>query len=197
MLPSEQDRADVARHRARWQARQASIDPGRLVFIDETWAKTNMTPLRGWAPRGRRLEARVPHGHWKTMTFLAALRCDRITAPIVLDGPINGEGFLAYVEQALVPTLAPGDIVVLDNLGSQGQGRPRRDPGRRSQAPLPAAYSPDPNPIEQVFAKLKNTLRNAAARTIDDTCGAIAAALKTFSPNERQRYLTNSGYASA
>jgi len=118
LFASEQDRPDVARKRERWKAHQASIDPARLVFIDETWVKTNMTPLRGWGPKGRRLVAKAPHGHWKTMTFIAALRCDRIDAPLVIDGPINGESFAAYVEQVLVPTLKEGDIVVLDNLGS-------------------------------------------------------------------------------
>ncbi len=118
MLPSEQDRPDVARYRARWKTYQARIDPSRLVFIDETWAKTNMAPLRGWGPRGQRLKAKAPYGHWKTMTFLAALRHDRIDAPFVLDGPINGEAFRLYVETQLIPTLKPGDVVVLDNLGS-------------------------------------------------------------------------------
>ena len=116
----------MARKRARWKAHQGRIDPARLVFIDETWVKTNMAPLRGWGPRGRRLKAYVPYGHWKTLTFIAALRHDRIDAPWVLDGPNNGELCLLYIEQILAPTLSPGDIVVLDNLGSQGQGRTRR-----------------------------------------------------------------------
>jgi putative transposase len=115
---SEQDRPDIARRRAQWRKYQGRIDPARLVFIDETWTKTNMAPLRGWAPQGQRLRARIPHGHWKTMTFLAALRCDRIEAPCVFDGPINGERFRLYVETMLVPTLREGDIVIRDNLGS-------------------------------------------------------------------------------
>src|ERR1700722_5023346 len=123
LFATEQDRPDVARRRRRWQAYQDRLDPARLIFIDETWAKTNMTRLRGWAPRGHKLLAKVPQGHWKTQTFLAALRCDRINAPCVIDGPINGESFLAYVEQVLVPTLKAGDIVVIDNLGSH-KGRP-------------------------------------------------------------------------
>src|ERR1019366_8387634 len=118
VLPAEQDRPDVARRRARWKKYQTRIDPARLVFIDETWIKTNMAPIRGWCARGRRLAAKVPHGHWKTMTFLAALRCDRIEAAWVLDGPINGESFRTYVDQRLVPTLKPGDVVILDHLGS-------------------------------------------------------------------------------
>jgi hypothetical protein len=120
---SEQDRPDVARRRAQWTARQSWIEPTRLVFIDETWTKTNMAPLRGWGPRGMRLRAKVPRGHWKTMTFLAALRHDRIDAPWLLDGPINGEKFRLYVDKVLIPTLQPGDIVVMDNLGSTRGGR--------------------------------------------------------------------------
>ena len=108
----------MARKRARWKAYQRRIDPRRLAFIDETWAKTNIAPLRGWAPKGQRLRAKVPFGHWKTMTFLAALRHDRIDAPWVFDGPINGDAFTTYVERLLVPTLKKGDIVVMDNLGS-------------------------------------------------------------------------------
>jgi hypothetical protein len=108
----------VARKRARWKAHQGLIAPERLVFIDETWVKTNMAPLRGWGPKGRRLKAYAPFGHWKTQTFIAALRHDRIDAPWVIDGPINGELFRLYIEKVLAPTLAPGDIVILDNLGS-------------------------------------------------------------------------------
>ena len=108
----------MARRRLRWKTYQDRFDPARLVFIDETWAKTNMTRQRGWAPCGRKLLAKVPQGHWRTLTFLAALRCDRIDAPCVIDGPINGERFRLYVEKALVPTLNPGDVVIMDNLGS-------------------------------------------------------------------------------
>jgi len=108
----------VARRRAQWLRYRPRIDPSRLVFIDETWTKTNMAPLRGWAPRGERLKAKVPHRRWKTMTFLAALRQDRIEAPWLIDGPINGERFRLYVEKVLLPTLQPDDIVIIDNLGS-------------------------------------------------------------------------------
>ena len=118
LIAREQDRPLIARRREQWRRYQGRIDPRRLVFIDETWAKTNMTRLRGWSPRGLPLIDKVPHGHWRTLTFLAALRCDRIDAPLVLDGPINGESFTAYVEQFLLPTLSRGDIVVMDNLGS-------------------------------------------------------------------------------
>jgi transposase len=125
-----------------------------MVFIDETWTKTNMAPLRGWAPRGMRLTAKVPHRRWKTTTLVAALRCDRIDAPWVLDGPIDGECFQTYVEKVLLPTLRPGDIVIMDNLGSH-KGKAVRRLIRSVGAKLffLPKYSPDLNPIEQVFAK--------------------------------------------
>jgi len=154
-----------------------------------------MAPLRGWAPRGQRLDAKVPYGHWKTMTFLAALRHDRIEAPWVLDGPINGERFRVYVEKVLVPTLTPGDIVVMDNLGShKGQAVRRliRDAGAKLF--LLPKYSPDLNPIEQVFAKLKHLLRKEAARTVDDLCSAIGTLLDAFAPQECANFLKNAGY---
>ena len=168
------------------------------MFIDETWTKTNMTRLYGWAPRGRRLVAKIPHGHWKTATFLAALRNDRIDAPCVFDGPINGERFLAYVEQFLVPTLKPNDIVVLDNLGSH-KGKAVRNAIRAAGARLLflPKYSPDLNPIEQLFAKLKGYVRKTAPRTLDAISDAIAQALTTIPPNECANYLTGPGYASA
>ena len=158
----------MSRHRARWRARQRHIDPARLVFIDETWAKTNMTRLRGWAPWGERLVDKIPHGHWQTSTFVAALRNDRIDAPCLFDGPVNGERFAAYVEQFLVPTLKPGDVVVLDNLGSH-KGKTVREAIRAVGARLVflPKYSPDLNPIEQVFAKLKTLLRKAGADPLD------------------------------
>lgn len=156
-----------------------------------------MTRLHGWAPRGARLIDKVPHGHWTTATFLAALRNDRIDAPCLFDGPINGERFLAYVEQFLVPTLQPGDIVVLDNLGSH-KGKAVRRAIRAAGARLLflPKYSPDLNPIEQVFAKLKTLLRKAAARTLEAVSQAIAHILKTYTPDECANYLKNAGYAS-
>jgi transposase len=193
----EQDRPDVARRRTRWQKYQGRIDPKRLVFIDETWAKTNMTRTRGWHRRGQRLVAKVPHGHWKTMTFLAALRHDRITAPFVLDGPINGDAFVAYVEQVLVPTLKTGDVVVMDNLGSHKSDKVRRLI-RAAGAHLLflPPYSPDLNPIEQVFAKLKTLLRKAEARTVEAVWKRIGSLLDRFDPTECANYLRNSGYGS-
>ena len=125
----------MARRRAQWRKSQSRIDPARLVFIDETWAKTNMAPLRGWGPKGERLIGKAPHGRWRTLTFLAALRCDRLTAPCVFDGPINGVKFLAYVEQILVPSLKPRDIVIMDNLGSH-KGKAVRQAIRTANAKL-------------------------------------------------------------
>jgi transposase len=153
------------------------------VFIDETWVKTNMAPLRGWCRRGKRLIGRAPHGRWRTLTFIAALRMDRIDAPCVFDGPINGASFLAYVEQVLVPTLRRGDIVVIDNLGSH-KGKAVRSAVHAVGARLVflPPYSPDLNPIEQVFAKLKTLLRKAEERTLEAVWRRIGTLLEMFSP---------------
>jgi transposase len=188
----------VARRRARWKAHQGRIAPSRLVFIDETWVKTNMAPLRGWGPRGRRLRAYAPYGHWSTLTFIAALRRDRIDAPWVIDGPINGELFGLYVEKVLAPTLAPGDVVVMDNLGSH-KGSAARAAIRARDAHLIflPPYSPDLNPIEQVFAKLKHLMRRAQVRDVETTWRKVGQLLDLFSPQECANYLVNSGYGSA
>ena len=166
------------------------------MFIDETWTKTNMAPLRGWAPRGQRIKAKVPHGRWQTMTFMAALRHDRITAPWFIEGPINGEAFLLYIEKVLVPTLRHGDIVIMDNLGSHKANAVRRAI-RAAGARLfyLPKYSPDLNPIEQVFAKLKHLLRKAAARTVETVCVAIGQLLGAFTKDECANYFKNTGYA--
>jgi transposase len=159
--------------------------------------KTNMAPLRGWAPRGARLPAKVPHGRWKTMTFVAALRHDRIAAPWLLDGPIDGDTFTIYVEKVLVPTLKPGDVVVMDNLGSH-KGKAVRRLIRSVGAKLffLPKYSPDLNPIEQVFAKLKHLLCKPAARTVEAICAAVSQILGTFTSEECAKYFKNPGYAS-
>lgn len=185
----------MARRRAQWMAYQNRVDPSRLVFIDETWTKTNMAPLRGWAPVGQRIRAKVPHGHWKTMTFLAALRHDRVDAPWFIDGPINGERFQLYVEKVLVPTLRPGDIVVMDNLGSH-KGKAIRAAIRAAGAKLffLPKYSPDMNPIEQLFSKLKHWLREAARPTIDAVCKEIGNILDTVTQAECSNYFANAGY---
>ncbi len=154
-----------------------------------------MAPLRGWAPRGHRLKAKVPNGRWKTMTFLAALRHDRIDAPWLLDGPIDGDSFQSYVDNALVPTLVPGDIVVMDNLGSH-KGKAVRKSIRGAGAKLffLPKYSPDLNPIEQVFSKLKHLLRKAAPRTPETVCEAIGQLLDAYTPKECANYFKNAGY---
>lgn len=174
------------------------MEAERLVFIDETWAKTNMTPTRGRCRRGERLLDRVPHGHWRTLTFLAALRSDRIDAPCVLDGPINGRSFLAYVQQILVPSLKPGDIVVMDNLGSH-KGQAVRQAIRQAKAKLffLPPYSPDLNPIEQAFSKLKTLLRKAKERTVDDTWKRIGQIIDCFNPSECANFFRNAGYTNA
>ncbi|MCW5712876.1 IS630 family transposase [Shinella sp.] len=196
LVASERERPDVARRRLQWMAYQGRIDPARLVFIDETWTKTNMAPLRGWAPCGQRLPGKAPHGRWKTMTFLAALRHDRVTAPWLIDGPIDGQSFLQYVEEILVPTLKPGDIVIIDNLGSH-KGKAIRKAIRAARAKLffLPKYSPDLNPIEQLFAKLKHWLRKAATRTDDALCDAIARVLPLVSSAECANYFANAGYS--
>jgi transposase len=192
---SEQQRPDVAAAREAWRDRQPSLDPDRLVFIDETWATTNMTRRYGRAARGQRLVAPVPHGHWKTSTFVAGLRMSGLTAPFVVDGAMNGDVFRAYVEQVLAPTLVPGDIVVLDNLSSHKVAGVREMIGARgaSLVYLPP-YSPDLNPIEQAFAKLKALLRKIAARTVAALWDALGNILDRFTPQECANYLANAGY---
>jgi transposase len=171
------------------------LDPDRLVFIDETWAKTNFTRLRGRCRRGQRLVAKVPHGHWKTTTFVAALRSTGLTAPTVIDGAIDGALFRAYVEQQLVPTLGPGDIVVMDNLAAHKVAGVRaaiESVGARVVYLPP--YSPDFNPIELAFAKLKWLLRSAAARTMDRLWTLLGDLIPIFRPDECRNYLRHCGY---
>jgi transposase len=167
----------------------------RLVFIDETWAKTNMTRRLGRALRGHRLVASVPHGHWSTTTFIGALRATGLTAPAVFDGAINGESFLAYVQQVLVPTLKRGDIVILDNLGSHKVAGVREAiEAAGAELRFLPPYSPDLNPIEQLFAKLKSLLRSTAARTVEALWTAIGNLVARFAPGECTNYIRNSGY---
>ena len=155
-----------------------------------------MAPWRRWAPKGQRLLAKAPFGHWNTMTFVAALRHDRIEAPWLLDGPMNGERFAVYVKQVLAPTLQPDDLVIMDNLSSH-KGLAVRRAIRQAGAKLflLPKYSPDLNPIEQVFAKLKHLLRKAAARTQEAVCQTIGTLLDTYTPQECANYLAHSGYA--
>ena len=185
------------RRRAQWIRYQTRIDPTRLVFLDETWVKTNMAPLRGWGVRGKRLMAHAPYGHWKTMTFIAALRHDRVEAPWVIDGPINAQAFRVYVETELIKTLKPGDIVILDNLGSH-KGQAVRDIVRAAGARLffLPPYSPDLNPIEKLFAKLKHCMRRATKRSVEAVHNAIANTLDDVTPNECNNYIESAGYKS-
>jgi transposase len=171
------------------------LDVKKLIFLDETWAKTNMTRLYGRSPRGARLLACAPYGHWNTTTFLAGLRHDGIIAPFVLDGPINGEAFLAWTQQLLAPELRPGDIVIADRLGSHKSEAVRKlIETCGAELKLLPSYSPDLNPIEQVFAKLKALLRKAAPRTRDTLWRTIGQKLSMFSPAECLNYLRHCGY---
>ncbi len=171
------------------------MKPARLVFIDETWIKTNMTRLRGRAPKGERLVAATPHGHWKTSTFIAGLRDNALTAPAIFDGAINGELFLAYVEQVLAPTLSEGDIVIMDNLGSHKVAGVRAAIEAKGATLLYLpAYSPDLNPIEQVFSKLKSILRAKAIRSVDALWTALGAIADAVTPQECANYLRHTGY---
>ena len=185
---TEQDRPDVLKRRQDWFDLQLDLDPERLVFIDETWTSTNMARRRGRCGRGERLRMGVPHGHWKTTTFVAGLRTTGMVAPLVLDGPINREAFEAYVAQVLIPTLSEGDIVVMDNLGSH-KGVAVRAAIEAVGAELRylPPYSPDFNPIEKAFSQLKAHLRKAAERTQEGLWATIGALLPIVTP----RHATN------
>jgi transposase len=169
-----------------------------LVFIDETWASTKMASTHGRARRGQRLRASTPHGHWKTTTFIAGLRNSGMVAPMVLDGSINGAAFQAYVDQVLVPELRPGDIVIMDTLGShKGAGvRAAIEAAGASLLYLPP-YSPDFNPIENAFAKLKASLRKAAERSVESLWNTIGQISDTFTPTECANYFAAAGYDAA
>lgn len=173
------------------------LDLRKLVFIDETWIKTNMAPIRGWGRKGKRLRGFAPHGRWNTMTFIAALRHDGLSAPCVFDGPINAVCFRAYVEQVLVPTIKPGDIVILDNLGSH-KAKVIRQIIKAAGARLwfLPPYSPDLNPIEQTFAKIKHWMRIAQKRTIEEAWKYVGHLVGTITPKECANYIKNSGYGS-
>jgi len=171
------------------------LDPEKVVYVYETWVKTNMARLRGRAPKGERLRAAIPHGHWKTTTFIGALRLSGLTAPMVLDGPINRVWFQAYVDQVLVPTLSPGDVVIMDNLGCH------KGPAVRAAIEVAGAkllylppYSPDFNPIENAFSKLKALLRKAAEKTVERLWAAIGELLTEFTPHQCANFFANAGY---
>lgn len=183
------------KQREEWFEGQLDLDPERLVFLDETWASTNMARTHGRCPRGERLRVGVPHGHWKTTTFVAALTTRGMIAPWVLDGPINRNAFETYVEKVLVPELPQGTVVVMDNLSSHKGPRVCEmiEAAGATLLYLPP-YSPDFNPIEKAFAKLKAHLPKAAERTVDGLWGAIGRIIDTFTPAECRNYIAAAGY---
>ena len=191
----EQDRPDVLKRRQDWFEAQPDLDPERLVFIDETGLSTKLARLRGRALRGERCRAGIPHGHWKTTTFVGALRLTGMTAPFVYDGAMNGVVFLAYVEQVLAPTLTPGDIVVVDNLPAHKPAGVR-EAIERAGATLSflPPYSPDFNPIENAFSKLKALLRARAERTIPALWDAVGSIIDLFNPAEGANFFKADGY---
>ncbi|ACO79187.1 transposase [Azotobacter vinelandii CA] len=194
---AEQQRPDVQAARQGWIEEQSGFDWRKLIFVDETAASTNLARLRGWAPRGERCRAAIPHGHWKTTTFTAGLRLDGLSAPLVLDGAMNGPVFLAYVGQVLVPELTPGDIVVMDNLPAHKVAGVRQAiEGAGATLRYLPPYSPDLNPIEMAFSKLKALLRKAAARTVPELWQSIGEAIAQFSAQDCRHYFEAAGYES-
>ncbi len=194
-MAAEQDRPDVAVRRDQWRQTQGSWDPERLVFLDETWAKTNLSRTHGRAPAGQRLIAKVPHGHWKTTTFLGGLRSSGWIAPLVIDGAINGVLFLNYIRQHLAPALQPGDLLILDNLASHKvRGVRETIESVGAQVLYLPPYSPDLNPIELAFSKLRRLLRSLAARTVDALWQACGSVLQEFSHTEIRNYFRHAGY---
>ena len=186
---------DVNQRRAIWKLAQAGLDPDRLVFLDETWVSTNMTRPRGRALPGERLVCSAPHGHWKTTTFLAGLRLSGLTAPLVIDGALNGLVFVSYVRQHLAPTLGPGDILILDNLSSHKRAGVREAVEvRGARVVYLPPYSPDLNPIELVFSKLKWLIRSRECRTVEALWSACGELLDAFSPKECAAYFQHCGY---
>lgn len=183
------------RRRQDWFEGQLDLEPQRLVFIDETWASTNMARRHGRCARGERLRVGVPHGHWKTTTFIGALTLRGFIAPFVLDGPINRDAFETYVEKVLIRELRPGDIVIMDNLSSHKGPRVRElIAAAGAELEYLPPYSPDFNPIENAFSKLKALLRKAAKRTVKDLWSTIGELLPAFKPPECRNYFAAAGY---
>jgi len=192
---AEQDRPDVARHRRRWQVWQGFMESTSLVFLDESGVSTNMTRRYGWAPKGDRLVDAVPHGHWKITTIVAGLTASGVVAPFVIDGPMDGDAFRIYVEEVLAPELKPRQAVLMDNLSiHKVKGVKEAIQAAGASLLYLPSYSPDLNPIEQFFAKLKELLRKAAARTKEALWEAIGRHLDEFTAEECQNYLAHSGY---
>jgi len=195
LIAAEQDRPDVAEARRQWTAAQLSIDPDQVVFIDETWAKTNMTRRWGRSERGVRLRAKTPYARWETTTFLGAMRSTGFVAPLCVEGAVNGEVFASWVEQHLARTLRPGDVVVMDNLSSHKSRRVLAAiEGVGAEVRYLPPYSPDLNPIELAFSKFKKLLRDGAARTTDKLWQLCGLVLDLFTENECRNYLRHCGY---
>jgi len=192
---SEQEREDVAAAREEWFEGELDLDPLKLVFVDETAISTKMARRFGRAPQGERCRASVPFGHWKTKTLIAALRFDRIDAPMTIDGALDGASFLAWVEQVLAPTLSTGDVVVMDNVRTHKVAGVRKAiEARGANVLYLPPYSPDFNPIEKPFSKIKSILERIAARTVDALQAAVGEALRSFTPTECMNYFASSGY---
>ena len=192
---AERQRADVARARRRWIREQGWLDTARLVFIDETAITTNMVRLNGWSPCGERLVADAPMGHWETVTFIAGLRQTGIVAPMVIKGAMNGDAFLAYIEQCLAPTLKRGDIVVADNVSfHKVAGVEAAIAAVGASLRYLPQYSPDLNPIELVFHPVKTLLRKAAERTIEGLLRGVRSFIRELDPSECMRYFKHAGY---
>ena len=192
---AERKRADVARARRRWLREQGLLDPARLVFIDETAVTTNMVRPNGWSPRGERLVGEVPMGHWETLTFIAGFRQIGIVAPMLIKGAMNGEAFLAYIEQCLAPTLRRRDIVVIDNVSfHKVAGVEEAIEARGAELRYLPKYSPDLNPIELVFHPLKALLRKAAERTVDGLQRCVRSFIRGLKPAECTGYFRHAGY---
>jgi transposase len=195
LIAAEQDRPEVAEARGQWAAAQLEIDPDRVVFIDETWAKTNMTRTYGRSERGGRLRAKVPCSRWETTTFLGAMRATGFVAPVCIEGAINGQIFEAWVKQHLVKTLRAGDVVVMDNLSSHKSRRiAEAIEGVGAEVRYLPPYSPDLNPIELAFSKFKKLLRDGAERTTDALWKLCGQVLDLFTESECRNYLRHCGY---
>ncbi|MEM9750065.1 MAG: IS630 family transposase, partial [Pseudomonadota bacterium] len=191
----EQERPDVRARRLAWFMGQPDLDPVRLVFIDETGASTKIARTRGRSPRGKRCRSAIPHGHWKTTTFVSALLLDRMSMPMVLDGPMHRDAFFAYIDQVLVPTLRPGAVVIMDNLPAHKGARIHDAIGKGSaRLRFLPPYSPDFNLIEMAFSKLKAFLKEHAPRTINDLWSRVGKAIDLFTPQECANYFAAAGY---
>jgi len=193
---TEQDRPDIKQARQLWEELRKGLEIKRLIFIDESGLNTKMTRLHGRAPRGERCFGSVPHGHWKSFTFIAALRHDRLSAPWLLDGPMDGESFRTYIAEVLCPELEPGDVVILDNLACHKVAGVAEAIAKRGARLLPLpAYSPDLNPIEMAFAKLKAHLRKAATRSFERLLDSLKKTLNSFTPSACSNFFAHAGYA--